>query len=147
MKRVFLLFHRRGHPFLRQCTSDSAACDALVHAPTHRLVVISACSRYKAVNPACLYALFVRVHTFLQQIDSLCNATAKTGDLLDFYNILHNQRCLSDTESERRKQCRTDNITFYSFIYFNNTNIYKPAICNSGGGIFKEIFYPFLFGG
>ena len=123
----------RWLPFLRRCTSASAACDALVHAPTHRLVVISACSRYKAVNPARLYALFVRVHTFLQQIDSLCNATAKTGDLLDFYNILHNQRCLSDTESERRKQCRTDNITFYSFyILIRQMSINQQFVIRGG---------------
>jgi hypothetical protein len=37
-------------------------------------------------------ALFVRVHTFLQQVDSLRNATAETGDLHDFYNISHNNR-------------------------------------------------------
>ena len=111
------------------------------HLPHHS--AIYPLPRYNAVNPARLYALFVRMHTFLQQIDSLCNATAKTGDLLDFYNILHNQRCLSDTESERRKQCRTDNITFYSFYILIRQMSINQQFVIRGGGFLRKFFILF----
>ena len=140
---MFLLFHRRGHPSLRQCTSDSAACDALVHAPTHRLVVISACPRYNAVNPARLYALFVRVHTFLQQVDSLRNATAETGDLHDFYNILHNNRLSGPSGTCGGRAFRP---FFRRKIFFSKKNrkqLFINILNFWGGGFLQKKFIEF----
>ena len=85
-------------------------------------------------------ALFVRVHTLLQQVDSLRNATAETGDLLDFYNISHNNRLSGPSGTCGGRAFRP----FFRRKKFFSTEKRKQLFFNAlnfrGGGL-KKIFY------
>ena len=89
---------------------------------------------------AALYALFVREHTFLQQVDSLRNATAETGDLHDFYNISHNNRLSGPSGTCGGRAFRP----FFRRKKFFSTEKRKQLFFNAlnfrGGGL-KKIFY------
>ena len=81
-----------------------------------------------------LYSLSVRVNTFLQQIDLLCNATVEIIDFHDIYNIIYNRHPVAEYETEWNETCRTGNNTDYSFYILKKINTCKSTTYDYGGG-------------
>lgn len=64
----------------------------------------------------------------------------------NFYNIMYNELCFSDRENERNENNETGNNAFYLFCILICQISISQRFAIRGGGNFKEIFYPILFG-